>query len=148
MSDIVFVSPETFAVDRTVEIAREIADMNARLTAAGRKYLLVGPGRWGSSDRWLGIPVGWNDICGVAAIVETTVSQLRVEPSQGSHFFIILRHWASTTSWFPAKKGNDLTGSGWKGGPGGPEWTRRPRSFVETSAHQGGWPDVVRRYPS
>ncbi len=85
--DIVFVRPETFEVAKTAQIAQEIGRINARLTAEGRKYLLAGPGRWGTADRWLGIPVAWNDICGVAAIVETQSSQLRVEPSQGSHFF-------------------------------------------------------------
>jgi hypothetical protein len=87
VSDIVFVRPETFEVEKTVQIAAEIGRVNARLMDEGRKYLLVGPGRWGTADRWLGIPVAWNDICGVAAIVETASSQLRVEPSQGSHFF-------------------------------------------------------------
>lgn len=85
--DIVFVRPETFAVEKTAQIAQEIGRINARLTAEGRKYLLAGPGRWGTADRWLGIPVTWSDICGVAAIVETQSPQLRVEPSQGSHFF-------------------------------------------------------------
>ena len=55
--------------------------------AAGRKYLLIGPGRWGSADRWLGIPVSWAEICGVGAMVETFSDQLKAEPSQGSHFF-------------------------------------------------------------
>lgn len=87
VQDIVFVRPDAFEVEKTVHIAQEIGRMNAKITAAGRKYLLVGPGRWGTADRWLGIPVGWNDICGVSAIVETASSHLRVEPSQGSHFF-------------------------------------------------------------
>lgn len=87
VADIVFVRPETFEVEKTVHIAAQIGKINARLMDEGRKYLLVGPGRWGTADRWLGIPVAWNDICGVAAIVETASSQLRVEPSQGSHFF-------------------------------------------------------------
>ncbi len=85
--DIVFVRPEAFEVDKTVQIAAEIGRINASLVAEGRKYLLVGPGRWGTADRWLGIPVAWNDISGVSAIVETAHAQLRVEPSQGSHFF-------------------------------------------------------------
>jgi hypothetical protein len=55
--------------------------------AEGRKYLLIGPGRWGSADRWLGIPVSWSDICGVSAMVETTAPELKADPSQGSHFF-------------------------------------------------------------
>ena len=85
--DIVFVRPDAFEVEKTVQIAGEIGRINAALLAEGRKYLLVGPGRWGTADRWLGIPVAWNDICGVSAIVETASAQLRVEPSQGSHFF-------------------------------------------------------------
>ncbi len=87
VEDIVYVRPSGFEVEKTVQIAAEIGRINARLMDAGRKYLLVGPGRWGTADRWLGIPVAWNDICGVAAIVETASAQLRVEPSQGSHFF-------------------------------------------------------------
>ena len=85
--DIVFVRPEAFEVEKTFQIAGEIGRINAGLVGEGRKYLLAGPGRWGTADRWLGIPVAWNDICGVAAIVETSSAQLRVEPSQGSHFF-------------------------------------------------------------
>lgn len=85
--DVVYVRPETFAVEKTPQIAREVAQMNAALVREGRKYVLVGPGRWGTADRWLGIPVTWNDICGVEAIVETVADQLRVESSQGSHFF-------------------------------------------------------------
>ena len=52
-----------------------------------RKYLLIGPGRWGSADRWLGIPVTWNNISGIGAVVETTAENLKADPSQGSHFF-------------------------------------------------------------
>jgi hypothetical protein len=81
------VKPEAFDVRRTPEIARELGQLNSRLVKEGRKYLLIGPGRWGSADRWLGIPVSWAEICGVGAMVETTAPELKVEPSQGSHFF-------------------------------------------------------------
>jgi hypothetical protein len=87
MADIIFVKPEAFDPGKTVEIAKEIARLNAALVRAGRKYLLVGPGRWGSADRWLGIPVTWADISGVGAMIETEAEQLVAEPSQGSHFF-------------------------------------------------------------
>ncbi len=87
MADIIFVKPETFDPGKTVEIAREIAKLNAVLVKADRKYLLVGPGRWGSADRWLGIPVSWADISGVGAMIETESDKLVTEPSQGSHFF-------------------------------------------------------------
>ncbi|HEY52526.1 MAG TPA: hypothetical protein G4N94_03625 [Caldilineae bacterium] len=87
ISDIVFVRPETFDPAKTREIAAKISRFNAALLREGRKYLLIGPGRWGTSDRWLGIPVGWDDISGVGVIVEFACDKLRVEPSQGSHFF-------------------------------------------------------------
>lgn len=87
MADIIYVKPDVFDPARTVEIAREIGQINGGLTAAGRKYLLIGPGRWGSADRWLGIPVSWAEICGVGAMIETTDPELRADPSQGSHFF-------------------------------------------------------------
>jgi hypothetical protein len=87
MADIIFVKPDRFDPARTVEIAGDIARFNSRLAADNRKYLLIGPGRWGSADRWLGIPVSWYDIAGVGAIIETTADNLQAEASQGSHFF-------------------------------------------------------------
>ena len=87
MADILYVKPDVFEARHTVEIARQIGELNARLLVEDRKYLLIGPGRWGSADRWLGIPVSWADICGVGAMVETFSAELKAEPSQGSHFF-------------------------------------------------------------
>jgi hypothetical protein len=87
MADLVFVKPDAFDPAKTMEIAREIARINASLVKEDQKYLLIGPGRWGSADRWLGIPVAWADISGVGAIVETESDKLVAEPSQGSHFF-------------------------------------------------------------
>jgi hypothetical protein len=85
--DIVFVNPDGFDPSRTVDIATEIGRMNRQLVQQQRKYLLIGPGRWGSADRWLGIPVKWHDISGVGAMIETTIENFKAEPSQGSHFF-------------------------------------------------------------
>jgi CheY-like chemotaxis protein len=87
ITDIVFVKPDVFDPAQTREISYEIGIMNKALLAEGRKYILIGPGRWGSTDRWLGIPVTWADICGVSAIVEAAHPKLNAEPSQGSHFF-------------------------------------------------------------
>jgi hypothetical protein len=87
MADIVFVKPLVFDPAHTARIARQIARINATLVDSGRKYVLIGPGRWGSADHWLGIPVGWEDISGVGAIVENVHPQIHAEPSQGSHFF-------------------------------------------------------------
>ena len=87
MADIVYVKPDRFDPACTLDIAKQIAQINARLVKANRKYVLIGPGRWGSADRWLGIPVGWTDISGVGAIVETVHPLIHADPSQGSHFF-------------------------------------------------------------
>ncbi len=87
IEDIIFVNPDTFDAADTIKIAAEIGNINKEMTLSNRKYLLIGPGRWGSADRWLGIPVNWTDISGVGAIVETTFKGLKADPSQGSHFF-------------------------------------------------------------
>ena len=87
VADIVLVDPERFDPAHTTEMAAEIGRLNAELRQAGRRYLLIGPGRWGSADHWLGIPVAWNDISQVAAIVETGHPRIQADPSQGSHFF-------------------------------------------------------------
>jgi len=87
LADILYVKPDVFDPARTPEIAQEISKLNAGLLKNGRKYLLIGPGRWGSGDRWLGIPVNWAEICGVGAMIEISSTQLKADPSQGSHFF-------------------------------------------------------------
>jgi hypothetical protein len=87
LRDIVFVRPGRFDAARTPDIAREVSNMNSRMRAEGRHYLLIGPGRWGSSDPWLGIPVDWSQITNVRAIVEVCLPNMNVDPSQGSHFF-------------------------------------------------------------
>ena len=85
--DLVYVDPDTFDPGKTVEIAAEINKINALFNETSKKYVLIGPGRWGSSDRWLGIPVGWNDISNVGVMMETTIESIKADPSQGSHFF-------------------------------------------------------------
>ncbi len=87
MADIVQVKPAAFDPARTVDIAAEISRVNRALAADGRRYLLIGPGRWGSADRHLGIPVAWQDISGVGAIIEAAADNLQADPSYGSHFF-------------------------------------------------------------
>ena len=87
VEDVVFVEPALFEARLTPAIAGEIESLNRSLVEAGRPYLLIGFGRWGSTDPWLGIPVRWDQIAGARAIVETTFPQMNPEPSQGSHFF-------------------------------------------------------------
>ena len=87
MADIIYVCPESFDGTKTMEMVGEIGVMNRRLVGDNRPFLLIGPGRWGSADPWLGIPVQWGDIAGVAAIIEVQNDKIRAEPSQGTHFF-------------------------------------------------------------
>jgi hypothetical protein len=87
LRDIVVVDFQRFERARSQEVARHLAHLNAKLSEAGISYLLIGVGRWGSTDPWLGIPVTWDQISGARVIVETGLSDLRVTPSQGSHFF-------------------------------------------------------------
>jgi hypothetical protein len=87
LRDLIFVDPETFDKARTVEMTRELEELNNRLKEEDRHYILIGPGRWGSRDPWLGIPVNWNHISNVKIIVEAELPEFRVDPSLGSHFF-------------------------------------------------------------
>ncbi|HMK37906.1 MAG TPA: PEP/pyruvate-binding domain-containing protein, partial [Bacteroidota bacterium] len=85
--DAVVVDFHMFDRARSREVAGEVSALNAKLVGENRPYLLVGVGRWGSLDPWLGIPVTWDQIAGARAIVETGFKEMSVTPSQGSHFF-------------------------------------------------------------
>ena len=87
IADIVYVRSETFSSLVTEKIADELLGLNARLHDEGRSYILVGPGRWGSSDPFLGVPVKWTHISEAKVIVECNIEKFDVEPSQGTHFF-------------------------------------------------------------
>lgn len=87
LRDVVYVKPTVFEARHTPAVAAEIDTFNRRLAAAGTSYILIGFGRWGSRDPWLGIPVTWPQISGARVIVEATLPDLNVDPSQGSHFF-------------------------------------------------------------
>jgi hypothetical protein len=92
--DVVYVDPATFEARLTPEIASELEVRNRALVEAGRPYLLIGFGRWGSSDPWLGIPVRWDQIAGARGIVEAALPGMSPDPSQGSHFFHNLQSFA------------------------------------------------------
>jgi len=87
LRDVVFVKPDEFDSVRTRDIAAEIGRINEKLRKDGRSCLLIGPGRWGSADPWLGIPVQWEQISTAHAIVETSLDNFVITPSQGTHFF-------------------------------------------------------------
>lgn len=84
---IVYVKPEAFDTLRTHEIAAEVGEINKEMVDTSTGYILIGPGRWGTSDPALGIPVRWAQIAGARLIVESALPGFRVEPSQGTHFF-------------------------------------------------------------
>jgi hypothetical protein len=84
--DVVYVRPESFESGLTPKIAAELDKFNRPLVDQGCPYLLLGFGRWGSSDPWLGIPVEWGQIAGARVIVESTLPGMDVEPSQGAHW--------------------------------------------------------------
>jgi CheY-like chemotaxis protein len=85
--DVVVVDAQRFERGQSQEVAGLVAYFNAKLANENRPYLLVGVGRWGSNDPWLGIPVEWDDISGAAVILEAGFRDFQVTPSQGSHFF-------------------------------------------------------------
>jgi hypothetical protein len=85
--DIVVVDVDRFERAKSKEAAHEVMQFNEKLLAEKRPYLLIGVGRWGSLDPWLGIPVKWDQISGAKVIVEAGFKDMEVDPSQGSHFF-------------------------------------------------------------
>ena len=85
--DVVYLREENFNPASTEKIAVEVTRLNAKMRDEGRGYVLVGFGRWGSSNPWLGVPVKWSDISEAKVIVECGLNNFRIEPSQGTHFF-------------------------------------------------------------
>jgi CheY-like chemotaxis protein len=85
--DVIYVKTDKFQASETKQIAFEIEQINRKMTEEDRNYILIGPGRWGSSDSWLGIPVKWPHISNARLIVELGLENYRIEPSQGTHFF-------------------------------------------------------------
>ena len=87
IQDVVYVKTEGYSAGNNQLIAYDIEQLNRRFLEEGKNYVLVGPGRWGSSDTWLGIPVKWPHISAARVIVEAGLTNYRVDPSQGTHFF-------------------------------------------------------------
>ncbi len=87
LHDIVYVRPDSFDAAVSEKIAVMISDINDQFLSSGKNYILVGPGRWGSTDPWLGVPVKWSHIAAARIIVEAGLENYRIDPSQGTHFF-------------------------------------------------------------
>ncbi len=85
--DIVYIKPEKFNFAKSIDVAQEIEKINDVFIKQNKNYILIGPGRWGSSDHWLGIPVKWHQISAAQLIVESGMKNNRIDPSQGTHFF-------------------------------------------------------------
>jgi len=87
IKEIVYVKPEIFDAKNSLQIARELEIINHSIVERGASMLLIGFGRWGSSDPWLGIPVTWGQISSARSIIETMLPSMSIDLSQGSHFF-------------------------------------------------------------
>ncbi len=87
ISDLVYVKPESFNPSHNKNLAETIENLNSSFAMQGKGYVLIGPGRWGSTDPWLGIPVKWAQISAARLIVESGLKNYRIDPSQGTHFF-------------------------------------------------------------
>lgn len=111
LSDIVYVKPSAFELEHSRATAAEVDAVNQKLLEEGRSCLLIGFGRWGSSDPWLGIPVQWSQICMAKVVVEAAVEGVRVDPSQGSHFFHNLSSFH--VSYFTVRQGEDAIDWAW-----------------------------------
>ncbi|MEN8121290.1 MAG: DUF5752 family protein [Bacteroidota bacterium] len=87
ISDVIYVDKNTFDKSKTKEIALEIENLNNKMIKANKNYILIGPGRWGTRDPWIGIPVNWTQISKAKIIVETSLQDFPLDASAGSHFF-------------------------------------------------------------
>jgi len=85
--DIIYVKPNSFDAAKSYEISEIVGNLNRQFLDEEKNYILIGPGRWGSSDPWLGIPVKWPAISGAGLIIESGLENYRIDPSQGTHFF-------------------------------------------------------------
>ena len=85
--DVIYVKPDSFKASESLKIASDLDRINSGFLTEKRNYILIGPGRWGSSDPWLGIPIKWPQISEARIIVESGLDNYRIDPSQGTHFF-------------------------------------------------------------
>lgn len=121
--DILFLKPEAFDPKFTQVMRGEIEKANLALIQEGRPYMLMGFGRWGSSDPWLGVPVTWSQVSGAKVIVEASLPSMNVDPSQGSHFFHNLSSFQ--VSYFTVRHGGFGGTIDW-------DWLNQKEALVET----------------
>jgi hypothetical protein len=87
ITDVIYADISVFDKSKTYEMSLEIEKLNEMMVREGRKYILIGPGRWGTRDKWIGIPVNWPQISNAKVIVETSLEDFPLDASSGSHFF-------------------------------------------------------------
>lgn len=87
IKNLVYIKPETFDASKNEILAKELEELNSKIKKKNKNYILIGPGRWGSKDPWLGIPVIWSQISEARVIIESGLENYRIDPSQGTHFF-------------------------------------------------------------
>jgi hypothetical protein len=120
LKNIVYIDQELFDLSNSTKVVNQIKNINNKLMDENKPYVLVGPGRWGSTDPWLGVPVIWSDIAGAKVIVETPYKERHIDPSQGSHFFHDMI--ASKVVYLITKKEKDID---WK-------WIKKQKIVGET----------------
>ncbi len=121
--DLIYVKPEDFDISKSDRIAMELDELNQSLDEEQRNYILLGFGRWGTADPWLGIPVEWHNISQAKVLIETSLGDFNIEPSSGSHFFhnlISLR-----LGYFSIRKMGETEHISW-------DWIRRQPAYRET----------------
>ena len=87
IKDVIYIKPDVFNPANNSNLVSVIEKLNAPFHTNNQPYILIGPGRWGSQDPWLGVPVKWTQISAARVIIETGLENYRVDPSQGTHFF-------------------------------------------------------------
>ncbi|PNX50830.1 MAG: hypothetical protein BV456_05355 [Thermoplasmata archaeon M8B2D] len=120
LKNIVYIDQGLFDLSNSTKVVNQIKNINNKLMDENKPYVLVGPGRWGSTDPWLGVPVIWSDIAGAKVIVETPYKERHIDPSQGSHFFHDMI--ASQVVYLITKKEKDID---WK-------WIKKQKVIEET----------------
>ena len=120
INDVVYVDQDAFDLSNSSQVVNQIKKMNTKLMEENKSYILIGPGRWGSTDPWLGIPLIWSDIAGAKVIVETPYKERHIDPSQGSHFFHDMI--ASQVLYLITKKDEDIN---W-------DWLKKQKIIEET----------------
>ncbi|MFH1699643.1 MAG: PEP/pyruvate-binding domain-containing protein [Candidatus Zixiibacteriota bacterium] len=111
--DIIVINQDKFDRSKSVSVAQQIGIFNRQFQAESRQYILIGVGRWGSADPWLGIPVTWDDISGASVIVESDFNDMRVTPSQGTHFFHNLNAFKIGYFTIGGERSDDFVDWGW-----------------------------------